>query len=95
MVVEQRTFLGNLSAHTFKLSLHVVFSPFLQREIPNCRTMHRRKTKYEHLNVDEQFVVFHPLDGIYLLNISFPAGETSIFLGRAGFEEFYNCVSSV
>jgi hypothetical protein len=58
MVMDERTFFGNLSAHIFELSLHVVFSPFLQREIPNCQTMHRRKTKDEHLKVDEQFIVF-------------------------------------
>ena len=95
MVVEERTFFGNLSAHTFELSLHVVFSPFLQREILNCQTTHRRKAKDEHLEVDEQFEVSYPLDGIYLLNISFPAGKTSIFLGRAGFEKPDNCASSV
>ena len=45
MVVEERTLHRNLSTHTDEISLHTVFSPFLQGAIPNCQTTHRRKTK--------------------------------------------------
>lgn len=90
MVIEERTLCGNLSAHTFVCSLHVAFSPFLQRAIPNCQDHTQQKTEYKQFKVDEYIIAFYPLDGINRLDIFLPAGKTTPFLGRAGFEEPYN-----
>lgn len=90
MVVEERTFFGNLSLHTFELSLHAVFSPFLQKHSQNIRPRIRKKTKDIQLEVDEQVIVFYPLDSIYRFYVVFPAGKTSPFPDRAGFEELYS-----
>lgn len=90
MVVEERTFFGNFCEHTCELSLHAVCSPFLQRAFSTVRPRVRKKTKDIQLEVDDQFAIPYPLDGINRLYVCFPAGKTSPFLDRAGFEELYS-----
>ena len=57
------------------------------RAIPNCQTVYRRKTKDEQFKIDERFPIFCPIDGIYHLDIFFPAGKTLPLLRPTGSEE--------